>query len=291
VTAQAPALGARWEIPTITDEEFTCLRTLIREHTGIHLRDQKKQLVVARLAQRLKNLGLSTFSAYCEFLAGDASGDELRMLINRITINKTSFFREPHHFEFLRSRLIPQLRRKGRRQLRIWSAGCSSGEEPYSIAMTVHETLGNLHGWDVRVLASDIDTEMLEQARCGKYAMESLDVVSPEQRRAYFLRGFGEFEGLAQVRPELQKMVSFRRINLNQPDWGLYERFDAIFCRNVIIYFERPLQERIVSRLAAHLRADGYYFSGHSESLYWLRGLLVTVEPTIYQVRHGGHSA
>jgi chemotaxis protein methyltransferase CheR len=116
-------------------------------------------------------------------------------------------------------------------------------------------------------------------------------VVSPEQRRAYFLRGFGEFEGLAQVRPELQKMVSFRRINLNQPDWGLYERFDAIFCRNVIIYFERPLQERIVSRLAAHLRADGYYFSGHSESLYWLRGLLVTVEPTIYQVRHGGHSA
>ena len=154
-----PAPGAGPDLATITAGEFARFRSLIRDQTGIYLRDHKRQLLVARLAQRLKNLGLRTFSAYYEFLARDPSGDELRTLINRMTTNKTSFFREPHHFEFLRSRLIPQLRERGRRQLRIWSAGCSSGEEPHSIAMTVEQALGKLHGWDVHVLASDIDTE------------------------------------------------------------------------------------------------------------------------------------
>ena len=285
-----PAPGAGPDLATITAGEFARFRSLIRDQTGIHLSDCKGPLLVARLGPRLKNLGLGTFSDYYKFLAGDTSGDELQTLINRVTTHKTSFFRERHHFDFLRLRLIPQLREKGRRQLRIWSAGCSSGEEPYSIAMTVEQALGKLHGWDVCVLASDIDTETLDQARSGTYALESLDGVSPEQRRAYFLRGFGEFEGLAQVRPELRQMVHFRRINLNEPDWGVHERFDAIFCRNVIIYFDRTLQERIVERLVSHLHAGGCYFSGHSENLYSLRSLLVAVEHTIFRLNPGGNN-
>jgi chemotaxis protein methyltransferase CheR len=197
----APAsMGTGWNIPTITDGEFARFAGLIRDQTGIHLRDHKRQLLVARLGQRLRTLGLHTFSAYYQFLADDTSGNELLTLINQITTNKTSFFREPHHFEFLRSQVIPQLQRKGVRQLRIWSAGCSSGEEPYSIAMTVLEALGNQRGWELRILATDIDSEILERASAGIFAMESLHEVPPELRRKYFLRGYGEFEGRAQVR-------------------------------------------------------------------------------------------
>jgi chemotaxis protein methyltransferase CheR len=287
VPVQAPPGGTRLDIAAITDVDFARFSGLIRDQTGIHLRDHKKQLLVARLAQRLRELGLRTFAAYYEYLAGDASGNELNTLINRVTTNKTSFFREPHHFEFLRSHVIPQLQRKGRRQLRIWSAACSSGEEPYSIAITILEMLGNNHGWDVRILASDIDSEMLEKASAGRYPMESLDEVPAELRRKYFLRGYGAFEGLAQVRPELRRMIGFRRINFIQPDWGISERFDTVFCRNVIIYFERPEQERIVRSLAAHLRPGGYYFSGHSENLQYLHDALTSIEPSIYQAKQG----
>ena len=287
----APSLGTGWNIPIITDGEFARFAGLIRDQTGIHLRDHKQQLLVARLSQRLRTLGLHTFSAYYEFLAGDTSGNELLTLINRITTNKTSFFREPHHFEFLRSQVIPQLQRKGVRQLRIWSAGCSSGEEPYSIAITVLEALGNQRGWDLRILATDIDSEILERASAGTFAMESLEEVRPELRRKYFLRGYGEFEGRAQVRPELRGMIGFRRVNLSRSEWGIVERFDIIFCRNVIIYFERPVQERIVRSLTSHLRHGGYYFSGHSENLYYLHDVLATVEPSIYQIKPGGNDA
>jgi|ERR1035441_2388874 chemotaxis protein methyltransferase CheR len=287
----APSLGTGWDIASITDGEFARFADLIRDQTGIHLRDHKRQLLEARLGQRLRTLGLGTFSEYYEFVAGDTSGNELLRLINRVTTNKTSFFREPHHFEFLRAHVIPRLERTGRRQLRIWSAGCSSGEEPYSIAMTVLEALGNHRGWDLRILATDIDSEMLEQASAGTYAMESLDEVPPELRRKYFLKGYGEFEGKARVRPELRRMIGFRRVNLSQPDWGIHELFDTVFCRNVIIYFERPVQDRIVRSLAARLHPGGYYFSGHSENLYYLHDALVTVAPSIYQTKPGGDGA
>jgi chemotaxis protein methyltransferase CheR len=287
----APPLGTGWDIASITDGEFARFADLIRDQTGIHLRDHKRQLLVARLGQRLRALGLSTFSAYYQFLVCDTSGNELLTLINRVTTNKTSFFREPHHFEFIRSHMIPQVKREGGRQLRIWSAGCSSGEEPYSIAMTLLQALGSHNGWDLRILASDIDSDVLEQASAGMYDMELLEEVPPDLRGKYFLRGYGEFEGLARVRPELRKMIDFRRINLSQPNWGIHQRFDIVFCRNVIIYFERPVQERIVRSLASHLRPGGYYFSGHSENLYYLHDVLVTVEPSIYQAKPGGNGA
>jgi chemotaxis protein methyltransferase CheR len=288
VALSAQESGAGWSIPALTDPDFARFRTLILNQTGINLNESKRHLLVARLAQHLQKLGLRTFAEYYDYLARDASGNKLRAFINRITTNKTSFFREPHHFEFLRAHLIPQLRKKGRKQLRIWSAACSSGEEPYSIAITVQEALGPRHDWDVQILASDIDTEILAQAEGGTYTIESLETVSAERRRLHFLRGYGTREGLAQVRPELRQMVDFRRINLNEPNWGVHARFDAIFCRNVIIYFDRPLQLKIVERMAGHLKPEGYFFSGHSEHLYWLRELLVTVEPTIYRLNQGG---
>lgn len=287
MSARSSLPAPAWNMPRISVGEFERFAGLIRDQTGIHLRENKGQLLVARLAQRLRTLGLSTFSDYYQFLAGDSSGEELRTLINRITTNKTSFFREPHHFEFLRSQLIPEHQLKGRRRLRFWSAGCSSGEEPYSIAISVLEALGYPNPWDVQILASDIDSEVLARARAGRYPLESLDEVPPELKRKYFLRGYGDQQGWAQVRPELQRMVQFRRINLYEAAWGIRDRFDTVFCRNVIIYFERPVQERIVRGLAAHLRPGGYYFSGHSENLAYLRETLQVLEPSIYQVQQG----
>jgi chemotaxis protein methyltransferase CheR len=283
VTTQQSVTGLG--VPCITDAEFTRFRGLILKQTGIHLKDNKRHLLVARLSRHVRELGLDNFSSYYEHLSRDTSGDELRNLTNLITTNKTSFFREPHHFELLRSHLIPEVRRRGDKTLRIWSAGCSSGEEPYSIAITVREALGSLDGWDVRILASDIDTEMLEHAQCGRYATESLEGISIEQRRAHFLRGYGQYEGLAQVRPELRKMIEFRRINFSHREWDVPSRFDAIFCRNVIIYFDRPLQERIIQRFTGHLKPGGYFFQGHSENLQAHRNLMVPVGTTAYRLK------
>jgi chemotaxis protein methyltransferase CheR len=284
-TLQDP--GTRQDNACLTDAEFTRFRGLIVEHTGINLKDNKRDLLVARLTQHIRSLGLPSFTAYYEYVVRDSSGEALRDFINRITTNKTSFFREPHHFEFLRARLIPDLRRRGQRELRIWSAGCSTGEEPYSIAMTVEEALGKHHGWNVRILATDIDTQVLERAQAGTYPLAALEGFSPEHRRAWFLRGYGEFAGHAQVRPELRRMVEFQRLNFKETAWNIRSRFDLIFCRNVIIYFERSLQQLIVGRLAAFLKPDGYFFSGHSENLFWLRDLLLPVEPTVYRLNKG----
>ena len=277
-------------VPPLTEAEFSRFRGLVREQTGIHLSDHKQNLLVSRLARRVQDLGLSTFASYYEYVTGDASGNELKTFINRITTNKTSFFREPHHFDFLREHVIPETQRRSTGGQPIRTAGCSSGEEPYSIGITLRDASGTHPGWDSRILASDIDTEMLAQAQAGTYPLESLEPVPLDRRRAHFLRGYGSFEGLAQVRPELRKMVEFRRINFNDADWRVNLRFDAIFCRNVIIYFDRALQQRIITRLAEHLKPGGYFFSGHSENLNWLGGGFKTIHPTIYQLRPRGRS-
>ena len=284
---QSPPPGAAWDIPRISAEECARFAGLIRDQTGIHLRANKGPLLVARLSRRLKDLKLKSFSDYYRFLENDTSGEELLTLINKITTNKTSFFREPHHFEFIRSRLLPELQRAGRRNVRIWSAGCSSGEEPYSIAITLMEALGSHSSWDIRILATDIDSEVLERASAGRYPMESLDEMETELKRKYFLRWYGELEGLVEVRPRLRRMICFRRLNFIQSDWHVGDRFDIVFCRNVIIYFQQPVQERIVRGLAAHLRPEGYYFSGHSENLHYLRDTLNIIEPSIYQLKTG----
>jgi chemotaxis protein methyltransferase CheR len=279
----------------ISDKEFRAFRELIFAEAGISLSDAKRVLVCSRLSRRLRHYGFETFSQYYDHLmSGDPAGDERLKMINCITTNKTDFFREMHHFEFLRSQFFPELRervlRGGARRLRIWSAGCSSGEEPYSIGMTVRDVFGFLPGWDIKMLASDIDTDMLSAAERAIYPAERLESVPAEHQRRYFLRGRGEWAGYFKVRSELRDLVTFRRINFADAAWPIQTRFDVIFCRNVIIYFNRETQRRLFERLATYLQPDGCLMVGHSESLQWLSDLFVPLRGTIYRLRDARQS-
>jgi chemotaxis protein methyltransferase CheR len=295
--ARRPVSGAAtvgMELPlvpgqfVITDREFYQFRALVLQQTGIALGDSKRQLVCARLGKRLRYYGYSTFSQYYEHLADrDPDGQELLRMINAITTNKTDFFREPHHFDFLRSRVLPSMVTAtgtgATRRLRIWSAGCSSGEEPYSVAVSVLEALPRPGAWDVKILASDIDTEMLAKGREAVYTEDRLSTIPVELRERYFLRGRGNREGLVAVRSEVKELVAFRRINLRDDSWPIRTQFDCIFCRNVIIYFDRALQEGLVTRFVELLKPGGYLFLGHSESLLGMRLGLKYAGNTIYQ--------
>jgi chemotaxis protein methyltransferase CheR len=274
----------------ITDEEFNIFRALILKEAGISLTGAKRQLVTSRLAKRLRYFGFTTFAQYHHYLkTQDPGGEERREMINCLTTNKTDFFRENHHFAFLREQLLPEVRERALhgapRRLRIWSAACSSGEEPYSIAATVREAWNPLLGWDVKILASDIDTDMLRKGEEGIYPLERFAGVPDAIKHRYFLRGKGEWGTSLRARPELRDLIVFRRINLIEDPWPIRTRFDAIFCRNVIIYFNRATQQRLFARLANYLKEDGYLFVGHSESLHWLSDVFVPLRGTIYRLR------
>jgi chemotaxis protein methyltransferase CheR len=274
---------------TISEKEFNAFRKLIFKEAGISLSDAKRQLVCSRLSRRLRRHGFRSFSQYYEYLMSfDPKGEERLQMINCITTNKTDFFREMHHFDFLRDHFFPQFRKRAlgehSRRLRIWSAGCSSGEEPYSIGMTVREFFGFLTGWDVKILASDIDTEMLRLAEQGIYPAERLAGVPDELKRRHFLRGRGDWQGYLRVRAELRDLVAVRRINFAEESWPIRTRFDVIFCRNVIIYFNRETQRKFFQRLAGYLKPDGCLMVGHSESLQWLSDLFVPMRGTIYRL-------
>ncbi|MCC7423134.1 MAG: hypothetical protein IT428_22895 [Planctomycetaceae bacterium] len=273
----------------LTDEEFAAFRDLIYREAGISLSPAKRTLVASRLAKRLRQLNMDSYAEYYEFVVREGNrSDEHQQMINCITTNKTEFFREPHHFDYLRQRLIPQMAANPvRRTLRIWSAGCSTGEEPYTIAITVLEALGVSHDWDVRILASDIDTEVLAKAEAGMYPLESLETLSESIKRKYFLRGSGSLNGMCRVRPEVQRMIDFRRINLIEDSWPLRTTFDMVFCRNVLIYFDRPTQERLVQRFSDRLNPEGHLFLGHSENVAWLATHLAALGNTIYRLRPG----
>lgn len=277
------------DIPTIGDEEFQSFRTLIFQASGIALADVKRELVRARLGKRLRQLGCRSFAEYYDYLmTRDPRGDERQEMLNCITTNKTEFFREAHHFDFLKQVLLPQLReragRGGHRRLRLWSAGSSTGEEAYSLAMTLREYFGPAAGWDLRILASDIDTEVLREGEFGIYPEERLEGMPAALKHKYFLRGTGARSGFVRVRPEVRNLVAFRRVNLVQEPWPIHARFDAIFCRNVIIYFNRETQERLFDRLAGHLHEGGCLFLGHSENMHGQPGgLFVPQGGTVYR--------
>ena len=270
---------------SIDDREFQQLSGLIERETGITLSPTKKALLCSRLGKRLRHHGLTTFSEYYEFVTDrDAHGDELSQLVNCMTTNFTSFFREAHHFQFIRDEIVPELRLQAGapRRLRIWSAGCSTGEEPYSIAMTLAESLGALAYWDIKILATDLDSDVLERAERGVFASDALNGVSPELRHRYF-QPLRDGTHRARISPELSQMIRFRQLNLIDPSWPMRGRFDAIFCRNVAIYFARPTQDQLFARLADRLAPGGHLFTGHSESLYGLRQQLRSVGRTIYR--------
>ena len=265
------------------EQEFAAFRELVKTHTGIHLSEQKREMVYGRLARRLRALGLESFREYRELLeSGD--GEELVQFCNAITTNLTAFFREAHHFQYLREQLLGPRAADARssRRLRIWSAGCSTGEEPYSIAMTVHEALPDARRWDIKILATDLDTEVLGRGERGVYEQERVRGLTPA-RLARFFRPAGNAANAGYATTgELRGLITFRELNLMRvlPMKG---PFDAVFCRNVIIYFDKDTQRDLFARIARLQRPGDLLFLGHSESLYRVSDEYTLVGKTIYR--------
>lgn len=276
LTAPAPSSGGFLREFEFTDADFAKVRHLIYEHSGIALGKHKKDMAYSRLARRLRVRGVRSFRDYLDLLE-DKHSEEWQFFINALTTNLTAFFRENHHFAIL----ADMVRDQTKRPLRLWCCGSATGEEAYSIAMCVADVFGTLRP-PVEILATDIDTQVLGTARDGIYALDRLDKMPPETLRRYFLKGQGHYAGHAKVRDELRSLISFRALNLLAPRWPLSKRFDAIFCRNVLIYFDRGTQHRILQRFHALLEAQGLLFLGHSESLYNLEGLFQLRGQTVY---------
>jgi chemotaxis protein methyltransferase CheR len=264
----------------ISTEEFKRFQTLIYDESGITLNDQKQGLVASRLSKRLRELGLSSFSEYYDRLMGDPHREEFPRMLDLISTNKTDFFREPRHFDFLREEILPTL--TDEKRARIWSSACSSGEEPYTIAMTLYDGVSAPAQWDFKILATDLSTRVLAKAVSGVYDEERVRDVSPEVVRRHFLRGRDSSNGLLKVKPHLASMIRFRRLNLMDEEYPIKSPLDLIFCRNVMIYFDRPTQERLVNRFYRYLKPGGHLFIGHSESLQWVNHPFKTVASTIY---------
>ncbi|HEY9199762.1 MAG TPA: protein-glutamate O-methyltransferase CheR [Gammaproteobacteria bacterium] len=266
-----------------TEDDFRAVCRYIGEHAGIVLSEAKRDMVYSRLARRLRALDLNRFADYLHLL--DRDPDELGQFVNALTTNLTAFFREEHHFEFLARTLVPAWAAdRNRTRLRIWSAGCSTGEEPYSLAMTLAEALPADRDWDLRILATDLDTEVLARAAQGVYSGERLKGVREERRRRWFLRGRGAHAGQVRVAPELQDMITFRQLNLLQ-EWPFQGPFDVIFCRNVVIYFDKSTQRVLFDRYADLLTAHGHLFIGHSETLFRVSERFDSLGNTIYRKR------
>ena len=269
----------------LSGRDFERFSSLAKEKFGLDLRRGKEELVAGRLRKKMKELNLSSFAAYYEHVIHDSSGEALVALIDSLATNHTSFLREAAHFEFLRNQILPAFQAGSR--LRVWSAACSSGEEPYSIAVTLLEALGTAAFQRTGILATDISSKVLQSAAQGIYSAERLQTVPADWHRKYFLRGEKQWQGFLRVRPEVGRMVEFRRVNLVEslPQLGL---FHVIFCRNVMIYFDNATQELLVNRLAACLEPGGYLFVGHAESLTGIAHPLDYVKPAIYRKRSAG---
>ncbi|MGF1476626.1 MAG: CheR family methyltransferase [Geminicoccaceae bacterium] len=265
------------------DDDFDFIRRWIKDRAGIVLADNKKPLVYGRLAKRVRALNLASFKDYCELIAGDAGRDEVNIALNALTTNKTSFFRESHHFDHLASTVLPAARRTSGagRRLRIWSAGCSSGEEPYSIAMTLLAELRDLPQWDARILATDIDSNMVEHGRAGIYATDAVQTI-PDRFRRRALQAGSEGGERCQMADELRTLITFKQLNLLHP-WPMKGPFDVIFCRNVVIYFDKPTQMTLFDRYADILKPDGFLYIGHSESLFKVTARFELVGQSTYR--------
>lgn len=252
-----------------TDRDFATLSDLIHQKTGIVLKDHKRNLMYSRLARRLRALGIRSFADYLHYLAGPRGDTELTGLINAMTTNLTKFFREPHHFTFLEEQLatlIGDKIAKGEQRLRLWSAGCSSGEEPYSIAMVLKHILDSYSDveFDAKILATDLDTAMLEHGRTGRYREEYVTSIDEKYNRFYASENHPK--PVLKMSPYLRQLISFKKLNLLD-DWPVRGPFDFIFCRNVMIYFDNPTKRKMVERLTDKLAVGGHLFIGHSETI------------------------
>ena len=295
--------------------EFKLFRTLVHERTGIWLRDGKQIMLAARLSRRLRHHGLTSFADYYAYVQKvQDNGEEIRELINCVTTNKTSFFRERHHFDFLATTIVPELQSAalsgGTRSVRIWSAASSTGEEAYSIAVTLLEKLypnglpassisprngaartafagaaTSPNSWRIEIVASDIDTKVLATAQRAVYDLDALTSMAPSMQKKYFLRGKDDMQGKVKVKAEVARLVQFKRINLMDAQWPIEGVFDAIFFRNALIYFNPETQDRFLRKMVRHLKPRGYLFLGNAEHIPWLHGVLEPLKQTMYRLR------
>ncbi len=269
----------------ITDQEFQRISRLVYDQCGIHLADGKRELVKARLGKRIRNGPFRSFQDYYQFVLSDDSGQELIHLLDSITTNFTFFFREQSHFDYLRLEILPALVDRGgngRRPLRFWSAACSSGEEPYSIAITLLEAIEHSSLWGLSILATDISTKVIKAAESGIFPKERVQSIPTAFLKKYFLKGEGPWKDHVKLKDEVRKLVQFRRLNLMEP-FDHQEPFDCIFCRNVMIYFDKKAQSDLVNRLYKCLKEGGYLLIGHSESLTGIEHPFRYMRPSIYR--------
>lgn len=276
---------------TLTDKEFELIRGRIYSESGIKLNNEKKELVKSRLSKRLRKYGFHTFKEYYDYVTGiDKTGNELICLIDCISTNKTEFFREKVHFDFLNEKILPDLikekSKRGAYKLRGWSAGCSTGEEPFSIAITVLDHLDIPLRWDVRILATDISTRVLEKAKQGMYEKGKLDGFPQEIIKTHFVCSRETNTTYYKAKEHLRKMVLFGRLNLMDEHFPFKGQFDFIFCRNVMIYFDKATQGELVSKFHKYLAPGGCLFIGHSESLSGVPNSLEYIQPTVYRKRN-----
>jgi chemotaxis protein methyltransferase CheR len=267
-------------IPELTQRQFEKISKLAYDHFGLDLSHGKESLVSARLSKRLRELGIASFDEYFDRVTSDQSGEELTTLIDYLTTNHTSFFREPRHFELLRRTIYPALRH--RPSINIWSAACSSGEEPYSIAMSLLEEAPQEAAAKVRIRATDISTRVLERGRRGIYRYDRIQTIPEAMRPAYLLRGQHAGAESYRFKPQVRDMIEFQHLNLMDPLPAGYT-CSVIFCRNILIYFDKPTQQGVIERLSACLEEGGYLLIGHSESLNNISHHLTYLSPATYR--------
>jgi chemotaxis protein methyltransferase CheR len=270
-----------------TRSDFERVRALIYNRAGISLADSKQEMVYSRIARRLRATGIVSFSTYLDELEAGRLGDEWESFTNALTTNLTSFFREAHHFPLL----TEHLKRLAGGPITIWCSASSTGEEPYSIAMTACEAFNSLSP-PVHIIATDIDTNVLSIGANGVYGIERIDKMAPERARRFFLRGKGEQQGMVRVRPELRQLVTFKQLNLLADGWPLSGQFDVIFCRNVMIYFDKATQRKILARFVPLMKPHALLFAGHSENFLYVSEALRLRGKTVYELeesRSGAH--
>ncbi len=272
----------------LSNQTFGRFREFVQQALGIKMPDAKRTLLQGRLQKRMRKIGIATFEDYYEYVFSDEGRQrEIVHMMDAITTNKTDFFREPKHFEYLIQTAIPALlchnENGQRRPLIVWSAGCSSGQEPYTLAMVLSEFGQQHRGFRFSILATDISTKVLDTAIMGVYDERDVIPVSMHMKRRYLLRSKDKSRNTVRIAPELRAKVSFRRLNFMQEDYNIREPVDIIFFRNVLIYFSRKTQETVINRLCTYLKPNGYFFAGHSETLSGLKVPLVQIGSTIYQ--------
>jgi len=270
----------------MSDKTFYRFSKFIQDELGIKMPDTKKTMLQARLQKRLWKLEMTSFNDYCDYLfSHEGMEHELQHMINVVTTNKTEFFREPKHYEYLAEQALPKLmeQRDSKEIFSIWCAGCSTGEEPYSLAMVLNEFAERYSDFQFLILATDISSRVIDQAKLGIYDEERAESVPMTLRKKYLLRSKSNDKGLVRIVPELRSRIRFRRLNFMDRNFGLREQMDIVFCRNVIIYFDRPTQEGVLNRICSYLKPGGYLFTGHSETLNGMKLPVSPVSHTVYR--------